>query len=241
MSEFRDSDWTDAGFVAEFLEAADREVPQRQRMFELTISYYKHFLGGRSRNSVLDLGCGDGNLVRRLLSADDTISAVLVDGSADMLKKARDSLAGRDRIRFINTSFEEMIRSRVELGPFDFVVSSLAIHHLGPSDKRALFDQIFRSLRQGGHFVNIDGVLPPTTPLEDWYVGLWEAWVRDHCEGPQLSEGLDLIYAHHQAKAHHDRLETLDHQLESMRAVGFEDVDVIFKDGIFAIYCGRRP
>ncbi len=241
MTEFGDSDWTSGKFVDEYLDAVDLKIIQRQRMFELAVSYYRHFLGDRKGNAILDLGCGNGNLTRRLLDIDGTISAVLVDASPEMLQKARESLAGRGRISFLNTSFEEMIRSGTELGPFDIVVSSLAIHHLTPRDKKALFDLIFRWLRPGGHFLNIDAVLPPTTSLETWYIGLWEEWVRRHCEGAQVKEGLALIYEHHQAKAHHDCLETLEDQLDDLRGIGFDDVDVVFKDGINTIYCGRKP
>ncbi len=99
MTEYKDSDWTDGVFVDKFLDAVYLKVPQRQRMFELAASYYRHFLSDRTGNVILDLGCGDGILTKELLEVDGTISAILVDASSDMLRNARTKLAAYDRIR----------------------------------------------------------------------------------------------------------------------------------------------
>ncbi len=45
-------------------------------------------------------------------------------------------------------------------GPFDLVVSALAIHHLEGPDKAALFARIAGVLRPGGRFVLGDVVIP---------------------------------------------------------------------------------
>jgi tRNA (cmo5U34)-methyltransferase len=57
-------------------------------------------------------------------------------------------------------------------GPFDLVVSCLAIHHLDAKGKRDLFRRIAAVLKPGGRFVLADVVVPerdedavtPTTP-----------------------------------------------------------------------------
>lgn len=241
MTEFKDSDWTDAVFVDQFLDAVDYKIPQRQRMFELATSYYRHYLGDRTGGAVMDLGCGDGILTQRLLDVDRTISAVLVDASPDMLRNARRRLAEYEGIDYLNTSFEELIGSGKAIGPFDMVISSLAIHHLALPDKKRLFELIYRSLRPGGHFLNIDTMLPATPSLEAWYLELWEEWMRRHCDKAQFTEGMALMNGHHQVEAHHACLDTLADQLAALKDAGFSDVDVIFKDGIFTIYCGRKP
>jgi tRNA (cmo5U34)-methyltransferase len=45
-------------------------------------------------------------------------------------------------------------------GPFDLVVSALAVHHLAGPDKAALFARIAGVLRPGGRFVLGDLVIP---------------------------------------------------------------------------------
>lgn len=210
-------------------------------MFELTRTYYVHFLANRTGNAILDLGCGDGALAEELLKVDDILTAVLVDASEDMLMGARERLEHYDRVSFIHSSFEDLCRSGPILGPFDLVASSLAIHHLPMSGKRDLFKFIYQNLRPGGHFLNIDTMLPETPGLEAWYLELWEGWMRQHCDEEQLKDGLELMNGHHQAPAHHACLDTLPDQLTAFKQAGFRDVDVVFKDGIFTTYCSRRP
>ena len=45
-------------------------------------------------------------------------------------------------------------------GPFDLVVSALAVHHLEGPDKAALFARVAAALRPGGRFVLGDVVIP---------------------------------------------------------------------------------
>ena len=59
-------------------------------------------------------------------------------------------------------------------GPFDLVVSALAVHHLDGPDKAALFARIAGALRPGGRFVLGDVVIPEdpgdvVTPIYDDY------------------------------------------------------------------------
>lgn len=241
MTEFDDSDWTDGSFVDDFLDAVDLKIPQRQRMFELVISYYRHFLSGRKGNAVLDLGCGNGVLTKMLFDIDDDISAVLVDASPDMLRNARKMMAKCEKVSYLNSTFENMMSSGQDLGPFDLVISSLAIHHLTLEGKGRLFEFIYRNLRPGGHFVNVDTMLPATPSLEEWYLELWVEWMRKRCNETQFAEGMALMNGHHQVEAHHACLDTLADQLALLKEAGFVEVDVVFKDGIYTIYCGRRP
>src|SRR5439155_15597381 len=45
-------------------------------------------------------------------------------------------------------------------GPFDLVVSTLAVHHLDPAGKADLFRRVAAVLRPGGRFVLADVVVP---------------------------------------------------------------------------------
>ena len=151
MTEYKDSDWTDGVFVDKFLDAVYLKVPQRQRMFELAASYYRHFLSDRTGNVILDLGCGDGILTKELLEVRPSQLSLSTPHRICCGMPERSLQRTIGYATFMPAL--NLIGSKTELGPFDMAVSSLAIHHLTLKDKRRLFELIFGSLNPGGHFL----------------------------------------------------------------------------------------
>jgi ubiquinone/menaquinone biosynthesis C-methylase UbiE len=73
---------------------------ERKRLLEILKTFYKYFIGNKPNSNILDLGCGDGILIYELLKIDNSIEATLIDGSEDMLKKAKDRLEDFETILF---------------------------------------------------------------------------------------------------------------------------------------------
>ncbi|MDD1716807.1 MAG: class I SAM-dependent methyltransferase [Methanoregulaceae archaeon] len=241
MGGFEESSWADTAFTGRFLESADLQIVERRRMFTIARSFYTHFFGTSGGTRVLDLGCGDGILTSELIKAGGVGAASLVDASAEMLARAKERLSGFRNITFIQSTFQDLITGSGDHPRFDLVVSSLAIHHIPLADKRLLFRKIYSMLDPEGFFLVIDGVLPPTVTLEDWYIELWREWIAE--KGRELGRELnfdEFIFGHHQEKHHHDALDTLDDQLNAMRDIGFSEVDCIYKYGIFSMFCGKK-
>jgi tRNA (cmo5U34)-methyltransferase len=113
---------------------------------------------------ILELGTGTGETAKRVLAAHPGARLVGIDESATMLAVAAEEIDADLRVSRLEDPLPE--------GPFDLVVSCLAIHHLAPDGKRDLFRRIAAVLRPGGRFVLADVVIPerdedavtPTTP-----------------------------------------------------------------------------
>jgi tRNA (cmo5U34)-methyltransferase len=121
--------------------------------------------GGPVRR-ILDLGIGTGETARRVLALHPEAGVVAVDASGEMLKLARVALGER-----VETHLGR-IQDPLPAGPFDLVVSALAVHHLDGAGKTDLFGRIARVLRPGGRFVMGDVVVPEApvarpAPLEE--------------------------------------------------------------------------
>ena len=95
------------------------------------------------QSSVIDLGCGTGNLSVRL----DSPSALIgVDISQKMVDIAKGKLAAF-RCEF---RIADLLECFDDLPVVDAIVSTYAIHHLRADEKRALFQHIWDHLRVGG-------------------------------------------------------------------------------------------
>jgi trans-aconitate methyltransferase len=99
------------------------------------------WLGARTGERILDLGCGDGQLSARLASMGAIVTGV--DASADMVAAARsrgiDAVEARaEHLPFPNSSF-------------DAVFSNAALHWV--RDQEAMLAEVHRVLRPGGRFV----------------------------------------------------------------------------------------
>src|SRR4030042_2625290 len=240
MTEFNKSQWAKPKFTQEYRDSADVYIVERRRLLDILKSFYVHFIGNKPKNNVLDLGCGDGIITHELLKIDNSIVATLIDGSEDMLNKAAERLKGFKNINFIKASLQELFDKKIALQKFNFIVSSLAIHHLTMEEKKALFRTIYSHLNDGGYFLNIDVILAPAETLEHWYLSLWREWISERKTTMGILDNSydDIIQRYKDNRD--NKPDTLAKQLKALKSVGFKDVDCYYKYGIFTMYGGRK-
>ncbi len=105
--------------------------------------------------SVLDIGCGTGNLaleiVKRLPSGGYVIG---IDAGEKMVTLAKNKLQEKQiPIRFLRVSAES-ISFKDET--FDCVFNVFLLHHLPMKLKVAAFNEMYRVLKKGGELVTVD-------------------------------------------------------------------------------------
>ena len=110
---------------------------------------------GVGARSILELGTGTGETARRVLDRHPDARLIGIDARPEMLDVARDSLPP-DRVDLLVGRLEDPLPR----GPFDLVVSALAVHHLDAVSKADLFRRIAATLGPGGRFVLADVVEP---------------------------------------------------------------------------------
>jgi tRNA (cmo5U34)-methyltransferase len=240
MTDFTKTNWAKAEFSRNYLDMADIYIVERRRMFSILRSFMSHFLSSSDKKSLLDLGCGDGILTEELLKVDGSLSVTLLDGSGDMLAKARQRLGKFGDFRYVRASFQELLENDILAERYAFAVSSMAIHHLTLSEKIMLFKKIHGLLKDGGYFVNIDVVLPPTEVLDEWYMKLWQEWMEDKkaALGVEDESGINIVDRYKDLEE--NKPDTLEAQLYSLKEIGFREVDCFYKYGIFSVYGGKR-
>jgi tRNA (cmo5U34)-methyltransferase len=201
-----------------------RLVPDHDALYDAAVEALA--LATRPLERVLDLGAGTGLLARRVLDAYPRAKLTLLDGAPAMLAEAEKALG--DRVEYLVGD----LRAELTAGPWDAVVSALAIHHVDDEDKRTLFARVHAGLAEGGVFVNAEQVAAPTPGLADAYARAHEAHARR-----AGSDDHEWHAALHRMQA--DRLATLEDQVGWLRAAGFADVDAVYKRHAFAVIVAR--
>jgi tRNA (cmo5U34)-methyltransferase len=178
--------------------------------------------------AVIDLGTGTGVLAAMVADAYPEAQLTLLDGAPAMVAKAVANLGGRAA-----TAVVQDFADPLPAGPFDAVVSSLAIHHLDDAGKASLYTRAHDVLRPGGAFINAEQVLGETPALDAL---LWRWHEREAMAlGATREEWAAAV-----DRMTHDRCASVATNLELLNAAGFQEVSVHFADGRFAVLTGRR-
>jgi SAM-dependent methyltransferase len=158
-----------------------------------TVSFLTDVLRGRTR--ILEVGCGRGDVARRLGAAGFRVTAI-------DRKLADPSPAS-------NVTFVEGDFLHYEGGPFDAIVFTASLHHISPLG--GAIDRAYRLLARGGLFVADDFDLDaPNAATLRWYYDVQEllaaaeAFPRDHVD----PAGSDVLQRWRAAHSHEPPLHT---------------------------------
>ncbi len=170
---------------------------------------------------VLDLGAGTG-----ILSA---AGLHLLDASADMLEQAAKRLAGLQPRMLV-----QPLEADLPPGPFDAVVSALAIHHLDDAGKRGLYSRILSALAPGGIFLNAEQVSGGSPRLQNLFESV-------HIDRARALGSSDAEIAGAVQRMSYDQCATAGDQVHWLQELGFEDADCFFRSFRFAVFGGWKP
>ncbi|WP_213452762.1 class I SAM-dependent methyltransferase [Rhizomonospora bruguierae] len=180
---------------------------------------------------VLDLGAGTGLVSVLVGTAVPGARVTLLDGAPAMLAVAVGHLSARGIDHEIHVAD---LCDPLPPGPYDAVVSALAIHHLDDAGKRDLYRRVREALVPGGVFVNAEQVAGPTPALDRRYHEVWLAQI-----GARGSDAAEIAAA--RERMSHDRPAPVRAQCDWLRDLGYAEVDTVFKAWRFAVFTGTNP
>jgi SAM-dependent methyltransferase len=228
--------WQSEELAASFAERRRILIP----LLDVQEDVVRHLLSRHERPTArfLDLGCGAGAMSEVLLGALPASQGVLVDFSQPMLARLDVNLAGyAGRWEAVTGDLNDPAWcDALPGGRYDTVVSGLAIHHLPPERKPALFAEILALLQPGGMFLNMDYVA-----IDGPLRGLFDEQMLACAVRAELDSGGTRHEHEVDLEDDHDRPDTVEDQLRWLREAGFEQVETHFKWAEAAIFGGVRP
>ncbi|MEO0488993.1 MAG: class I SAM-dependent methyltransferase [Cyanobacteria bacterium J06659_2] len=204
--------WTSETHALGYLERADK-IPHRTEGEAVLLDRVP-----KTVRRILDLGTGSGRLLSLLKIERPQADSVALDFSPTMLKTVRQTFADDPTVQVIDHNLEAPLPN---LGQFDAVVSSFAIHHLAHDRKRSLYGEIFNCLEPGGIFCNLEHVDSPTSRLHDQFLAAIGV-------SPENDDPSNILL-------------DVESQLRWLRQLGFTDVDCYWKWLELALLIGIKP
>ena len=124
------------------------------------------FISKKTRR-ILDLGTGNGRLIKLLKEKIPDVESVAIDFSPPMINECRKEFFNDKTIEIIEHDLTYPLP--INLGKFDAIVSSFAIHHLKHERKRKLYSEIFFMLKPKGIFCNLDHIHSDFKKLNQYF------------------------------------------------------------------------
>jgi tRNA (cmo5U34)-methyltransferase len=161
---------------------------------------------------ILDLGCGTGLEIEALFQKAPHASITGVDLSENMLEQLRKRYVARiNQIALVRDSF---LTLPLGMQAYDYITSTLAMHHILHDTKRELYRKIHAALKPSGKYIEGDSVIPAVM------------------ERPFLAEYHEQVAGIPQARDgqyHIDIPFSIDTQRSLLLEAGFKDFQVVWQ------------
>lgn len=169
---------------------------------------------------ILDIGSGDGRMIRLIkenLQSKSDIEFTALDVSPPMLEVLEKNFKNDSSVNIINHDLDKPLPN---LGYFDTIVSSFAIHHLRHKRKFELYEEIYESLNPMGVFCNLEHVASVSARHHiKFFENMGEPLSREEKSDKTLS---------------------VERQLQMLRDIGYVEVDCLWKWYEIALLVGYK-
>ena len=158
----------------------------------------------KDAKKVLDLGAGTGLELIYLFELFPNIEVTVIDITENMLEKLKEREFANHVTTICGDFFEVPFGSN-----YDAVISTSALHHFKPEEKRVLYKKIYDSLKNNGQFLNSDRIA-----------------LTEEFQEKQLYE-----LEHHIAQYKHiDTPLTVENETKLLEEAGFKTIETIKVD-----------
>jgi tRNA (cmo5U34)-methyltransferase len=180
---------------------------------------------------VLDLGCGTGNISKKIKERFPNSKIHCVDLAENMVKIAQKKLSN-----YLDITYEIGDFQNISLNSdYEVIVSSLAMHHLKTDqDKKDVYQKVYESLTSGGVFYNADVVLGSTDYLQNLYIEKWKEFMALNHSHKEIENKWMPTHRREDKPA-----KMIDH-IQWLQEAGFKQVDVVWKYYNYGVYGGVK-
>ena len=178
---------------------------------------------------LLDVGCGAGNYTLKLLEALPGLDVTLIDLSQPMLTRAVERITQVD-VGKITTAQGDIRDLELPASTYDVIFAAAVLHHLRTdAEWETVFAKFFKILKPGGS-VWISDLIEHSTPHIQ--AMMWQRY-GEYLAGLKDEAYRDYVFAYIDQE---DTPRPLLYQIDLLRQVGFQSVEILHKNSTFAAF-----
>jgi tRNA (cmo5U34)-methyltransferase len=178
---------------------------------------------------ILDIGCGAGNNTIKLSEYVSPFNCDLVDLSLPMLERAKERISkvNTGSIRIFQGDFRDVDLPEQS---YDVILAAAVLHHLrDEEDWESAFRKIYRLTANGGSVWITDLVSHETESVQSL---MWERYAEYLCSvGGESYKNTVFSYIEEE-----DSPKPVTYQMDLLRKVGFDTVELLHKNSCFAAF-----
>jgi len=184
----------------------------------------------KDRLKIIDLGCGTGNLSRKIIKTYPNARVICLDMAENMIKMAKAKLKEGPNVSYWQGDIQKFSYGT----NYNAILSSMVLHHIEGKDKPGFYRKLYKALSKGGVFFNIDILLASNRHLQTMYQDKWKDFMKK--SGLPKHKVNDMLARH----AREDRPVSFEEEMAIMQKTGFKCVDVVMKKYNFTLYGGIK-
>ncbi len=178
---------------------------------------------------ILDVGCGAGNYTLKILQTLPNVDVTLVDLSQPMLARASQRIAAvsEGSIQALQGDIRDLEFPPAE---FDVILAAAVLHHLrGEDEWQAVFSKFHQILKPGGSLWIVDLISQTSAVVQSLMWARYGEYLTDFKD----EAFRELVFSYIEKE---DTPRPLIYQLDLLREVGFEQVEILHKNNLFAAF-----
>lgn len=222
------------------LKSSFADVKAYEKRIRRFVPYYDELMDSilsclsekKENSSILELGCGTGNLSLRILEKNDFFDLIAIDLVEEMVATCG------ERLKKYSNRAEVVCADQTGFNrpnAFDFVLSNLSLHYPETDEKKlSTCQNVFISLKPAGIF-SFSVMLIGDTPEET--EKMWKNWEKDVLNNGVTREELEEWYRTGHGT---DYPVSVSEWLKWLREVGFEKAKLVWQKTIFGTICARK-
>lgn len=198
------------------------------------VPYYNALISSFTENlpsvfqpiSILDLGCGNGNVTSCLIKRHPKSQYTLIDASQEMLNLCKTRFKNFN-VKYVASYFQDFDFGEHK---YDFIAAGFSLHHCNSGDKKILFEKIYNALKPNGIFSCSDLMINKKSPE---HVTLLEQWQHFVLNNYPTNEKWEWLMEHYNE---FDNPDSFDNQKIWLENAGFKEFNTFINDAYWIHY-----